>query len=230
MPHIELSVQDLNVNVTNEVSNTHVIYVPDLNVKVASEINNTRVILRQPTTLVSQTSPYLTFAESAVTASFALVAQSLSGPLSASLTVQELIVNNNIYVNKDLYVTGSISGGSFKLNAGMVNLIFTGSVTSGIFGATEYIEPPLPTSSYSGASVEYIARRDGSIRMGILMSTWNNSNIVFTDVSTVDIGDTSDVTFSFVEVSGNIRLRVYSAGSGSGNWTVQSLFKLFPTL
>lgn len=204
--------------------------IPDLNVNVESEINNTRVILRQPTTLVSQTTPYLTVAESAVTASFALVAQSLAGGSSGSLTVQELIVNNNIYVDDNVYVSGSVTGGSFQLNAGAVNLIFTGSVTSGIFGATEYVNPAFSTASYSGASVEYIARRDGSVRMGMLMSTWTSGSIVFTDVSTVDIGDTSDVTFSFVQVDGDIRLRVYSAGSGSGAWTVQSLFKLFPSL
>lgn len=206
--------------------------IPDLNVNVESEINNTRVILRQPTTLVSQTTPYLTVADSALTASFAVVAQSLLGSpsISGSLTVQELIVNNNIYVDDNVYVSGSITGGSFQLNAGAVNLVFTGSVTSGIFGATEYINPAFSTASYSGASVEYIARRDGSVRMGILMSTWVSGSIVFTDVSTVDIGDTSDVTFSFVQVDGDIRLRVYSAGSGSGAWTVQSLFKLFPSL
>lgn len=206
--------------------------IPDLNVNVESEINNTRVILRQPTTLVSQTSPYLTVADSALTASFAIVAQSLLGnpAISGSLTVQELIVNNNIYVDDNLYVSGSVTGGSFNLNAGQVNLVFTGSVTSGIFGATEYVHPAFSTASYSGASVEYIARREGSVRMGMLMSTWASGSIVFTDVSTVDIGDTSDLTFSFVQVDSDIRLRVYSAGSGSGAWTVQSLFKLFPSL
>jgi len=80
-------------------------------------------------------------------------------------------------------------------------------------------------------TVEYLAQRPGACRMGIIMASWlDTASIVFTDISTTDIGDTSDITFRFLSSSNELRLRVNSDGSGSGAWTVQSLFKLFPNL
>jgi hypothetical protein len=76
-----------------------------------------------------------------------------------------------------------------------------------------------------------MAQRPGASRMGIIMATWtDSSNIIFTDISTADVGDTSDISFVFLPSSGYYRLRVNSGGTGSGAWTVQSLFKLFPNL
>ena len=80
-------------------------------------------------------------------------------------------------------------------------------------------------------TVEYLAQRPGACRMGIIMASWlNTASVTFTDISTTDIGDTSDITFRFLSSSNELRLRVNSDGSGSGAWTVQSLFKLFPNL
>ncbi len=110
-------------------------------------------------------------------------------------------------------------------------MIFTGSINTGIFGATEYVQPYISTTNCSGMTVEYLAQRPGACRMGIIMASWlNTGSITFTDVSTTDIGDTSDISFMFLSASNELRLRVNSAGSGSGAWTVQSLFKLFPNL
>ena len=128
-------------------------------------------------------------------------------------------------------ITGSLKGEKFQLNAGTVSIVFTGSINTGIFGATEYIQPYISTTEYSGMTVEYLAQRPGACRMGIIMASWlNTASVVFTDISTTDIGDTSDISFRFLSSSNELRLRVNSDGSGSGAWTVQSLFKLFPNL
>lgn len=124
----------------------------------------------------------------------------------------------------------SVQSDEFKLNAGNVSLTFTGSVTTGIFGATEYVLPFIPTSSFSAATVEYVATRPGALRVGNILAGWSGSLVTSTDVSNTDIGDTSDMQFSVVQNDGYIKLRVTSLGSGSYSWTVQSLFKLFPTL
>jgi len=50
------------------------------------------------------------------------------------------------------------------------------------------------------------------------------------NISSTDVGDTSDIRFSLVQDNGYMKLRVESAGSGSYPWTVQSIFKLFPSL
>jgi hypothetical protein len=124
----------------------------------------------------------------------------------------------------------SVESSEFKLDAGTVSMTFTGSVNSGIFGATEDVYPYISTTQYAGTTIEYVAQRPGATRIGMLMATWSGSSIVFTDVSTADIGDTKDISFTFVQSGSLFKLRVNSSGSGSGAWTVQSLFKLFPNL
>ena len=134
------------------------------------------------------------------------------------------------YISGSDITPHSVQSDEFKLNAGSVSLVFTGSVNTGIFGATEYVYPFIPTSSYVGATVEYAASRPGGIRVGILMAAWQGSQSTVTDISSTDAGDTADINFSLVQDNGYMKLRVQSAGSGSYPWTVQSLFKLFPSL
>jgi len=175
-------------------------------------------------------------------------------PTTASLDVGELAINVSdvklytrsgsaiVPLNKSdqeilLVISGSnitpnsVQSSEFKMDAGTVSITFTGSINTGIFGATEYIQPNISTTRYSGMTVEYLAQRPGACRMGIIMASWlDTASVTFTDISTTDIGDTSDITFRFLSSSNELRLRVNSEGSGSGAWTVQSLFKLFPNL
>lgn len=178
---------------------------------------------------------YATLADSAsvaTTASYALNAQGTGFPFngSAVITGSLLVSQSGVTVTGSIDTTTSVKSREFILNAGEVSVVFTGSVTSGIFGATEYVHPFIPTSSFMAASVEYVAIRQGALRVGTLMSGWSGSTIMMTDVSTTDIGDTSDIRFTFIQNDGYVKLRVESVGSGSYAWTVQSLFKLFPTL
>lgn len=238
MSHIEIDIPDLDVNVTN-----------DLQTK--------RVILRQPALILNQSSiPIVDVAVGAISASYAHTASfaeqgvlvgedfvirsgssvfvfvSSSGNLGIGVTENlndaKLKIQGNISASS---ITGSVKSDEFQLNAGTVSITFTGSINSGIFGVTEYVQPYISTNKYSGMTVEYLAQRPGACRMGIIMSSWlNTGSIVFTDISTTDIGDTSDISFAFLTIGDDIRLRVNSNGSGSGAWTVQSLFKLFPKL
>lgn len=150
---------------------------------------------------------------------------------SGSYTDGRVTVNTPLVAKQGVEVTGSVISNEFKLNAGTVSIVFTGSINQGIFGVTEYVQPYISTLKYSGMTVEYLAQRPGACRMGIIMASWlDTASITFTDISTTDIGDTSDITFRFLSSSNELRLRVNSDGSGSGAWTVQSLFKLFPNL
>lgn len=150
---------------------------------------------------------------------------------SGSYTDGRVTVNTPLVSKQGINVTGSVISDDFQLKAGQVTITFTGSVSTGIFGVSEYVQPFVSTQSYSGASIEYIAQRPGATRMGMIMATWTgDSNIAFTDFSTADVGDTEDISFIFLPSGSYYRLRVNSAGSGSGTWTVQTLFKLFPNL
>jgi hypothetical protein len=170
----------------------------------------------------------------ALTASYALNAGAGSGfPFSGSAVITgSLQVDGPVTatsVTSSLY--GSVQSSQLEINAGQFTVLFTGSINTGIFGVSEYIYPYISTTRYSGMVVEYLAQRTGACRMGIIMAAWlNTASVIFTDVSTTDIGDTSDISFKFLSSSNELRLRVSSEGSGSGAWTVQSLFKLFPNL
>lgn len=183
----------------------------------------------------------------ALTASYALNAGAGSGfPFSGSavITGSLLVSQSGVTVTGSLQVDGpvtatsvtsslygSVQSSQLEINAGQFTVLFTGSINTGIFGVSEYIYPYISTTRYSGMVVEYLAQRTGACRMGIIMAAWlNTASVIFTDVSTTDIGDTSDISFKFLSSSNELRLRVSSEGSGSGAWTVQSLFKLFPNL
>ena len=160
----------------------------------------------------------------ATTASYAANAASVpAGTVSSSTQVVTYVSGSTIVPNR-------VESNEYKLIAGAVSLTFTGSITSGIFGATEYILPFIPTSSFCATTVEYVASRVGGLRVGIILAGWSGSQTTVTDVSSTDIGDTSDIRFSLVQDGGYIKLRAESLGSGSYPWTVQSLFKLFPFL
>lgn len=134
-------------------------------------------------------------------------------------------------IDGQIITPSQVESSTFLLNAGTVSITFTGSINTGIFGTSEYIQPFISTQSYAGASIEYIAQRPGATRMGIIMATWAaGSTLTFTDISTADVGDTGDISFVFLPSGSYYRLRVNSGGTGSGTWTVQSLFKLFPNL
>jgi hypothetical protein len=206
--------------------------IPDITVIVEKGDEYKVIVNKANNTVTRTTGSYFTYADVAGlvnTASYARYAETSSYSTN-------FIVDGHSVVTGSLAVTGEITGSSvlsneYKLNAGTVNITFTGSINTGLFGVTEYVQPYISTTKYSGMTVEYLAQRPGACRMGIIMASWlNTGSVVFTDISTTDIGDTSDITFRFLSGSDELRLRVNSAGSGSGPWTVQSLFKLFPNL
>jgi hypothetical protein len=148
---------------------------------------------------------------------------------------------NEVQITGSLNVTTSITGSSFvgKLATtqiavttatASISTIISSSVKRGIFSATEQIEPYIPSDVFSGVSIEYNAQRIGSVRSGFILASWSGSDISFTDVSNADVGETYDLSFNFIKVGSDIILRANSLGSGSGDWTVQFLFKMFPKL
>lgn len=120
-------------------------------------------------------------------------------------------------------ITGSVifNGASVEVSS---------SLKGGIFNATELIEPLIPITKYSGVSIEYTAQRQNAIRSGIVLASWSGSSITYTDVSNTEIGEVNDLSFNFIRVGNDIRFRAYSQGLGSGDWTAQFLFKMFPNL
>lgn len=78
------------------------------------------------------------------------------------------------------------------------------------------------TASYDGAFVDYTIKNGANSRSGSIMVNWNSSSIQFTENSTIDIGNTTGFTFSFVISGSSAVLR--GIGSTTG-WTVKTIIR-----
>lgn len=259
MSEFDTGIPDITVIIRkNEDTDSIKVDIPDISVAVTSG-DSYSVNIVPNTTTISKTGSFSSYADIAgfaISASF--FSGSVENTISSSYTTTvsggtesyiPLWTTENTLGKSLLYQTGSsiifdgtsflvtgsvsssiIQSNEFKLTAGSVTITYTGSINTGIFGVTEDVYPYISTIEYSGTTIEYVAQRPGATRIGIIMATWSGSSVVFTDVSTADIGDTRDISFGFVKSGDDFKLRVNSNGSGSGTWTVQSLFKLFPNL
>lgn len=77
------------------------------------------------------------------------------------------------------------------------------------------------TASYTGAFVDYTATSGSNARAGSIGAVWLGSSIQFNESSTLDIGTTSALTFSFV-ISGTYA--VLQAGA-STNWELKTIIR-----
>ena len=154
------------------------------------------------------------------TASYVEYANVANKPTLVSSSQQITALTASLNTNQIAVTTATAS----------ISTIISSSVKRGIYSATEQIEPYIPSDIFSGVSIEYNAQRIGSIRSGIILASWSGSDVSFTDVSNTDVGETYDLSFNFIKAGSDIILRANSLGSGSGDWTVQFLFKMFPNL
>lgn len=164
-------------------------------------------------------------------------------PTTASLQEGELALN---IADKVLYTvsgseivslndvdgnyTGSYLADTLTLRAANTVITITGSTLTDVFDETALVDPLLPADTFSGALIEYNAQREEAARFGTVMTSWSGSNVVYTDNSTNDIGETWDLSFNLVRIGDDIRLRAYSLGSGSGGWNIGFTITLFPNL
>jgi len=79
----------------------------------------------------------------------------------------------------------------------------------------------LPTGSYTAAFGKYTIYKGANARAGEFITVWNsNLPVVYTDTSTTDIGNTSDISFTATIVSGEIQVNADALSSG---WYVKML-------
>jgi hypothetical protein len=164
-------------------------------------------------------------------------------PTTASLQEGELALN---VADKKVYtISGStivllsdiegVRSGSYNVDALYIQtpsepITITGSSVPSVFDETVTVEPFISTAAFSGAEILYNAQREGAARFGTLMASWSGSQVVYTDNSTNDVGETWDLSFQIVKTTEEVRLRAYSLGSGSGGWNIGFKMTLFPNL
>ena len=77
-------------------------------------------------------------------------------------------------------------------------------------------------ATYTAAFFDFVVKKTTNVRSGTVYACHDGTNVEFTETSTNDLGDTSDVTLS-VDISGtNMRLL---ATVTSDDWSVKSLIR-----
>ena len=154
----------------------------------------------------------------ALTASYALNAASTdSFPYtgSANITGSLNVIGDNTTTGS-LKLTGSIilsdSAGSALINTQNSNSIISGINTVAV----------IPTASYYGAFFDYVVKKGDNLRAGTVISVWSSTTWSYTDNSTTDIGNTSEVIFSIDLIGDNARLNV---NVDTDTWTVKTLVR-----
>jgi hypothetical protein len=93
------------------------------------------------------------------------------------------------------------------------SLYRTAQIASTMANVTQSIHS-LSTSSYDGAFIEYTAVSASNARAGNIMSIWDGSNVTFTETTTTDIGDTSDLLFQVALTQSVAQIQSYTTSTG----------------
>jgi hypothetical protein len=136
-------------------------------------------------------------------------------------------------------ITDSLSGSLFSVNdiSGLPilevfsdNTILMGDYIAPSLNTTEKLTVnsgvttlyALPTASYDGAFFEYTIRSGSNSRAGNIMGIWSGTSVNYTEVTTVDFGNTSGFNFGMSISGSNMILSSSAATSG---WTFKTIIR-----
>jgi hypothetical protein len=142
----------------------------------------------------------------ATTASFVQTAQTASYVLNAV---------SASYAATSSYANNFAVAGTFTFDGTLNDY---SSVASSIVGSNNIFTQS--TGSYRGAFYKYTLYNGTNARSGEIMAVWNAGSVQYTDVSTLDIGTTTDVTASVAIVTSQAQLNFQTNTSG---WTIKVL-------
>ena len=132
-------------------------------------------------------------------------AQSGNVGIGTASPSQKLDVVGNIELNGALYISNS--GIYQQSNSDVSGLELVANVS---------------LSFYRAAFFDYVIQKEGNVRAGTVFACNDGGSVEYTETSTNDIGDTSDVVLSVDISGGNMRLLADAATSG---WSVKSLIR-----
>jgi len=114
----------------------------------------------------------------------------------SGLPALEVSASGEVYIGKSpqsLYTTAVISS-------------TTANISQSIYG--------LSTSSYGGVFVDYTANSGSNSRAGSIVSVWSGSSINFTETTTLDIGDTSNLLMQVAISQSQAQVQSYATTAG----------------
>jgi hypothetical protein len=187
-------------------------YTSSLNTKTSSFVLNS-----QTSSFVqnSQTSSFATFtALNAYTSSINTYTSSLNSKTSSFATTGSNNFIGTQSITGSLNVTGAlnISSASFEYQQNL-------SVTTG----SARVIASIATGSDRAAFFDYVITSGSNARAGTVFSVWSGSVVEWNDVSTNDIGNTTDVTVYAAITGSNVALLATS--SINFTWAIKSLVR-----
>ena len=113
-----------------------------------------------------------------------------------------------------------IEGGTGDVILG--DALLSNQENTDIDSAAAEVVAQVSTTDYTAAFFDFVVKKTTNVRSGTVYACHDGTSVVFTETSTNDLGDTSDVTLS-VDISGtNMRLL---ATVTSDDWSVKSLIR-----
>ena len=91
---------------------------------------------------------------------------------------------------------------------------------------TNYVVYQFVASLYTSVFFEYNIQNSTNLRAGTIMAVWNTSTLEFTETSTMDIGNTTPITFRVVltTISSVVYVQLQTTTSTAG-WTIKSIIR-----
>jgi hypothetical protein len=126
---------------------------------------------------------------------------------SAQVTAYGFATTGSNQFNGNQSVSGSLTVNKVKMDATCVSL-------SAVTGHTIF-----DLGVFDGANFDYLVKSGNNMRGGMIMGVWDGTTSKFNEVSTTDIGNTSNVTFN---VTNNGRLQTTIT---SGTWTIEVMYR-----
>jgi hypothetical protein len=106
---------------------------------------------------------------------------------------------------------GNITGRPYIVNATIPDIDSTTTTVASVAKAT-----------YTAAFFDFVIKKGTNVRSGTVYACHDGTNIEFAETSTVDLGDTSDVTLTVAIDSSNM---MFKATTTSNDWSVKSLIR-----
>ena len=109
----------------------------------------------------------------------------------------------------------------FGGNVEITNALLSNQENTNVDTGAEVVAQ-VSTSTYTAAFFDFVIKKVGNIRSGTVYACHDGTNVEFTETSTNDLGDTSDVTLSVDKSGTNLRL---IATVTSDDWIIKSLIR-----
>jgi hypothetical protein len=157
-----------------------------------------------------------------VTSNISSPAQGLQTYITASTTEGLYYYNSGSYQGwtRVLNNSGSQSiSGSVIIDGGLFDTTSTGSLATG-----STLIYSVDTGSYTAGFFDYYAVSGSNGRAGTVMSFWLGGQVQYTDNSTPDVGNTSNIAFSMSLAGSSAQL---FASASSAGWNVKTSFRTF---